>query len=51
MKPVAMLAVDKHALKAANARGLTNGSQKHKADAVCRHRFLGANLGLVEPEE
>jgi hypothetical protein len=45
-----MLAVGKQA-KAENARGLTDGSQNHEADAVCRHRFLGANLGLVEPEK
>jgi hypothetical protein len=35
----------------ADARGLTNGSQKNKADAICRHRLLRAGLLLIEPEE
>lgn len=41
----------RQALKPADVRSLTNGSQKDKADAVCRHRFLGAHLLLIEPEE
>lgn len=50
IKPVATVS-HRPALKAADARGLTNGSQEDKADAVCRHRFLGANLLWIEPEE
>lgn len=50
MKPVTIVS-RRQALKAADARRLTNGCQKDKADAVCRHRFLGANLLLIEPEE